>query len=147
MIIQELRINARIVKLAAEIVLQRELLTRTRQKSCSAPAKCDFGPHGTPPVRNLVRYLSAISRFYPEPGARHVPMLLLNICSAWTDIALSTSTPWAAFLLLSRALRIQRRFCQFGLNALRIALCRCRCLEGSKLTRTSSPSFVNTDSD
>ncbi|KAJ6464046.1 hypothetical protein C8R45DRAFT_507295 [Mycena sanguinolenta] len=33
---------------------------------------------------------------FPKPGARHIPMLLLNICHAWTEIALSTPALWAA---------------------------------------------------
>ncbi|KAJ7458009.1 hypothetical protein B0H11DRAFT_2286787 [Mycena galericulata] len=33
------------------------------------------------------------------PGAHDVPMLLLNICSAWTDIALSTPALWAAIFI------------------------------------------------
>ncbi|KAJ7748784.1 hypothetical protein DFH07DRAFT_713969, partial [Mycena maculata] len=32
----------------------------------------------------------------PEPGAHHVPMLFLNICNAWTSIALSTPALWAS---------------------------------------------------
>ncbi|KAJ7657481.1 hypothetical protein B0H17DRAFT_870855, partial [Mycena rosella] len=32
----------------------------------------------------------------PQPGARDIPMLLLNICNAWTDIALSTPALWEA---------------------------------------------------
>ncbi|KAJ7655833.1 hypothetical protein DFH06DRAFT_484121 [Mycena polygramma] len=31
-----------------------------------------------------------------EPGSRHIPMLFLNVCSAWSDIALSTPALWAA---------------------------------------------------
>ncbi|KAJ7922928.1 hypothetical protein B0H13DRAFT_2655286 [Mycena leptocephala] len=36
------------------------------------------------------------SPFRPTPGARSLPMLLLNICSAWTHIALSTPALWAS---------------------------------------------------
>ncbi|KAJ7102813.1 hypothetical protein C8R44DRAFT_347035 [Mycena epipterygia] len=32
----------------------------------------------------------------PKPGAFQVPMLFLNICNAWTDIALSTPALWAS---------------------------------------------------
>ncbi|KAF7328826.1 hypothetical protein MVEN_02511500 [Mycena venus] len=31
---------------------------------------------------------------FPEPGACHTPMLLLNICHAWSAIALSTPDLW-----------------------------------------------------
>ncbi|KAF7328824.1 F-box domain-containing protein [Mycena venus] len=33
---------------------------------------------------------------FPEPGARHTPMLLLHICHAWSAIALSTPDLWAS---------------------------------------------------
>ncbi|KAJ7458013.1 hypothetical protein B0H11DRAFT_204996 [Mycena galericulata] len=33
------------------------------------------------------------------PGAHDVPMLLLNICSAWTDIALSTPVLWVTIFI------------------------------------------------
>ncbi|KAJ7680138.1 hypothetical protein B0H17DRAFT_1138747 [Mycena rosella] len=32
----------------------------------------------------------------PQPGAHEIPMLFLNICNAWTDIALSTPALWEA---------------------------------------------------
>ncbi|KAJ7453653.1 hypothetical protein B0H11DRAFT_271506 [Mycena galericulata] len=32
----------------------------------------------------------------PEPGAHCAPMLLLNVCNAWSEIALSTPALWAA---------------------------------------------------
>ncbi|KAJ6541981.1 hypothetical protein DFH09DRAFT_1041357 [Mycena vulgaris] len=32
----------------------------------------------------------------PKPGGRHLPMLLLDICNAWTDIAHSTPQLWDA---------------------------------------------------
>ncbi|KAJ7302070.1 hypothetical protein DFH08DRAFT_723533, partial [Mycena albidolilacea] len=31
---------------------------------------------------------------FPQPGAIHIPMLLLNICNTWRDIALSTPSFW-----------------------------------------------------
>ncbi|KAF7338207.1 hypothetical protein MVEN_02045800 [Mycena venus] len=35
----------------------------------------------------------------PEPGPRTAPMLLVNVCNSWTDIAISTSALWAAIHL------------------------------------------------
>ncbi|KAJ7762056.1 hypothetical protein DFH07DRAFT_883466 [Mycena maculata] len=32
----------------------------------------------------------------PEPASSHIPMLLLNVCNAWTEIALSTPALWSA---------------------------------------------------
>ncbi|KAJ7762042.1 hypothetical protein DFH07DRAFT_939665 [Mycena maculata] len=36
------------------------------------------------------------SNFLPEPGAAHIPMLFLNICSSWSHIAVSTPALWTA---------------------------------------------------
>ncbi|KAJ7762053.1 hypothetical protein DFH07DRAFT_815091 [Mycena maculata] len=33
---------------------------------------------------------------FPEPGSSHIPMLFLNVCKAWTEIALSTPALWSA---------------------------------------------------
>ncbi|KAJ7046940.1 hypothetical protein C8F04DRAFT_938210, partial [Mycena alexandri] len=35
---------------------------------------------------------------YPQPDVCAAPMLLLNICDAWTNIALSTPAIWAALV-------------------------------------------------
>ncbi|KAF7361513.1 F-box domain-containing protein [Mycena sanguinolenta] len=40
-------------------------------------------------------FLRSLSPF-PKPGVSHAPMLLLNVCNAWTDIALSTPDLWTA---------------------------------------------------
>lgn len=40
-------------------------------------------------------FIQSLPPSHPEPGAHHVPMLLLNVCNAWTTIALSTPTLWA----------------------------------------------------
>ncbi|KAJ7457960.1 hypothetical protein B0H11DRAFT_203451 [Mycena galericulata] len=36
----------------------------------------------------------------PEPGAHRVPMLLLNVCNAWSEIALSTPALWATIAVV-----------------------------------------------
>jgi hypothetical protein len=41
---------------------------------------------------------------FPQPGAIHIPMLLLNICNTWRDIALSTPSLWAAIHITIRGL-------------------------------------------
>ncbi|KAJ7312974.1 hypothetical protein DFH08DRAFT_896343 [Mycena albidolilacea] len=95
MSIQEL--HTRIVKLEAEIVLQRELLKNLERDKGLAQRQLNAA---LDPMERLpfeissdifVRSLDA----FPESGAHHVPMLLLNICNAWTDIALSTPSLWA----------------------------------------------------
>ncbi|KAJ7896346.1 hypothetical protein B0H14DRAFT_3612344 [Mycena olivaceomarginata] len=37
---------------------------------------------------------------FPDVGPLHAPMLLLNICHTWTDIALSTPSLWAAIHII-----------------------------------------------
>ncbi|KAJ7649923.1 hypothetical protein FB45DRAFT_730999, partial [Roridomyces roridus] len=36
------------------------------------------------------------ARGYPRPQAHHAPLMLLNICRSWTEIALSTPALWAS---------------------------------------------------
>ncbi|KAJ7457961.1 hypothetical protein B0H11DRAFT_1818053, partial [Mycena galericulata] len=36
----------------------------------------------------------------PEPGVHRVPMLLLNVCNAWSEIAISTPALWAAIAVV-----------------------------------------------
>ncbi|KAF7338184.1 hypothetical protein MVEN_02043300 [Mycena venus] len=56
------------------------------------------------PVARLPLELSSEIFFHcipprPKPGSRAAPMLLLNVCSAWSDIALSTPMLWATIHL------------------------------------------------
>ncbi|KAJ7302105.1 hypothetical protein DFH08DRAFT_978212 [Mycena albidolilacea] len=37
---------------------------------------------------------------FPQPGALHLPMLLLNVCAAWSRIAVSTPSLWAGIRIL-----------------------------------------------
>ncbi|KAJ7896295.1 hypothetical protein B0H14DRAFT_3612264, partial [Mycena olivaceomarginata] len=37
---------------------------------------------------------------FPQPGALHLPMLLLNVCDAWSRIAVSTPSLWAGIHIL-----------------------------------------------
>ncbi|KAJ7827994.1 hypothetical protein B0H13DRAFT_2118473 [Mycena leptocephala] len=90
--VEELR--ARIEKLSTEIILQRELLKKLEHDKSLVQ-------------RQLNSVLDPVARLPLEISseiflrrARHVPMLLLNICNAWTDIALSTPSLWAAIRIV-----------------------------------------------
>ncbi|KAJ7646041.1 hypothetical protein DFH06DRAFT_1332975 [Mycena polygramma] len=86
MSVDELR--ARIAKLSTEIDLQKELL-----KSCRSG--------GTPLEVSSEIFLQSLP-LLPEPVARgHSPLLLLNICNIWTDIALPTPALWANIHIVS----------------------------------------------
>ncbi|KAJ7649839.1 hypothetical protein FB45DRAFT_708071, partial [Roridomyces roridus] len=39
-------------------------------------------------------FLQCLPKHKPQPGALEVPMLLLNVCTAWTNIALSVPALW-----------------------------------------------------
>ncbi|KAJ7302197.1 hypothetical protein DFH08DRAFT_905730 [Mycena albidolilacea] len=96
MTIQELR--ADIAKLDTGIDFQRELLKRLERDRSVKQRQLNSA---LDPVARLPLELSSDIFLrslppFPEPGDPDVPILLLNICNAWTDIALSTPSLWAA---------------------------------------------------
>ncbi|KAF7328775.1 F-box domain-containing protein [Mycena venus] len=96
MSVQELR--ARIQKLSSEIELQKKLLNKLERDKCLVQRQLNAV---LDPVARLPLEISSeifLQSLAPiaQPGARHLPMLLLNVCHAWADIALSTPALWAA---------------------------------------------------
>ncbi|KAK7037876.1 F-box domain-containing protein [Favolaschia claudopus] len=91
-------IEARISKLAADIELQTEVLRQLHQLKSAAQRELND-------IRNLFsrlppELLSQIFQYCrpdgpPKPDPRAVPMLLLNVCHRWTDMALSLPDLWA----------------------------------------------------
>ncbi|KAJ7102812.1 hypothetical protein C8R44DRAFT_808579 [Mycena epipterygia] len=94
--VQEVR--AHIEKLSVDIDRQKEVLKQLQQCKSAAQRQLNsiFDPVARLPLEIssdiFIRCLPPI----PKPGASHVPMLLLNICNTWTDIALSTPALWAS---------------------------------------------------
>ncbi|KAJ7659409.1 hypothetical protein B0H17DRAFT_1185528 [Mycena rosella] len=85
-------LQARIGRLSDEIVRQKQVLQDLeRQQKCGpGPAQRRSRSSGTPTPRNFIPNL------HTRPSPRHAPMLFLNICNAWTDIAFSAPALWAS---------------------------------------------------
>ncbi|KAJ7666925.1 hypothetical protein DFH06DRAFT_1185067 [Mycena polygramma] len=98
MSVEELR--ARIAKLTAEIDVQRELLKKMEEERSLLQRQLNVGRD---PIARLPLEISS-SIFvwclpvdtHISPSAGRASMLLLNICNAWTKIALSTPALWVA---------------------------------------------------
>ncbi|KAJ7102807.1 hypothetical protein C8R44DRAFT_859037 [Mycena epipterygia] len=92
------QLQARIEQLSVDIDRQKEVL---KQLECS---KSDIqrelngilDPVARLPLEISSEIFIQCLPLRPEPGAFHAPTLFLNICNAWTDIALATSALWAS---------------------------------------------------
>ncbi|KAJ7102749.1 hypothetical protein C8R44DRAFT_887490 [Mycena epipterygia] len=103
MCIKELQ--AYIEKVSANIKRQKKVLKQLEHSKSAA--QCHINALLDPVARLPFEILLEIfiqclpthqHRFWhiPVAGASYVPMLLLNICNAWTEIALSTPALWAS---------------------------------------------------
>ncbi|KAJ7682419.1 hypothetical protein DFH06DRAFT_1464141 [Mycena polygramma] len=95
--LEELR--ARIEALSSKIAVQRELLKNLEREKSLAQRQLNglLDPIARLPLEiSSEIFLQTLPSIPKRPGARKGPMLLLNICNAWTDIALSTHDLWAA---------------------------------------------------
>ncbi|KAJ6558227.1 hypothetical protein B0H19DRAFT_132460 [Mycena capillaripes] len=94
--VQELR--ARIAKLSAEIELHKDVLKKLEQDKSLVQRQLNavLDPVAQLPLEISSEIFLQSLPILPKPGLNNVPMLLLNICSAWTDIALSTPDLWTA---------------------------------------------------
>ncbi|KAF7361460.1 hypothetical protein MSAN_01179100 [Mycena sanguinolenta] len=93
-------VRERIAKFDIEINLQRELLKKLERDKSLAQRQLNsiLDPIARLPWEiSSEIFLQSLPPFPAEHGARHVPMLLLNICNTWSAIALSTPALWTAF--------------------------------------------------
>ncbi|KAJ7449988.1 hypothetical protein B0H11DRAFT_323287 [Mycena galericulata] len=91
-------LQARIKKISADIEQQKKILNDLERSKRLAERQLNAVRD---PVAQLPLEISSeifLQSLPPlsEPRAHHIPMLLLNVCSAWTDIALSTPALWAS---------------------------------------------------
>ncbi|KAJ7464799.1 hypothetical protein B0H11DRAFT_2198011 [Mycena galericulata] len=99
-------LEAQIEKLSADIAGQKKILANLEKSKSLVQRQLNAVRD---PVARLPLEISSeiFLRCLPplsEPGAHHVPMLFLNICNIWTDIALSTPALWATIrIVLPRA--------------------------------------------
>ncbi|KAJ7458008.1 hypothetical protein B0H11DRAFT_1873487, partial [Mycena galericulata] len=95
-------LQARIAKISADIELQKAVLKNLEHSKTIVQRQLNSVRD---PVTRLPLEISTeiFSQCLPPlpmpPGAHRIPMRLLNICSAWTDIALSTPALWAAIFI------------------------------------------------
>ncbi|KAJ7453694.1 hypothetical protein B0H11DRAFT_272149 [Mycena galericulata] len=98
---EELQVQALIEDISANIERQEEVLRQLRHSKCAAQRQLNAirDPVARLPLEiSSSIFVNCLERF-PEPGARHAPMLFLNVCSAWTSIALSTPKLWTRIYL------------------------------------------------
>ncbi|KAJ6525074.1 hypothetical protein DFH09DRAFT_996332, partial [Mycena vulgaris] len=93
-------LEARIESLSADIERQKEVLKKLEKSKSAIQRQLN---NVRDPVERLPLEISSeiflqCSRLppRPQPGARYIPMLLMNICNAWSDIAIATPALWAA---------------------------------------------------
>ncbi|KAJ7748801.1 hypothetical protein DFH07DRAFT_1035568, partial [Mycena maculata] len=95
MSVQEL--EARLEKISADIDLQRELLKKLENSKILVQRQLNAvrDPVARLPLEiSSEIFIQSLSP-RPEPGSQNIPMLLLNVCNTWTNIALSTPRLWA----------------------------------------------------
>ncbi|KAF7328755.1 F-box domain-containing protein [Mycena venus] len=104
MSVQELR--RKIEKLSSEIDIQKKLLATLERDKILFQRQLNavLDPVARLPLEiSSEIFLQSLAPF-PEPGAHNTPMLLLSICHAWSNIALSTPSLWAVIdIVLPRA--------------------------------------------
>ncbi|KAJ7896389.1 hypothetical protein B0H14DRAFT_3612457 [Mycena olivaceomarginata] len=103
------KLCARIVKLRTNMEQQKKLLRKLEHNTSLAQRQLNtmFDPMACLPLKiSSEIFLKCLASSgcgtgsHPEPGALRLPMLLLNICHAWTDIALATPSLWAAIHII-----------------------------------------------
>ncbi|KAJ7512856.1 hypothetical protein B0H11DRAFT_2213409 [Mycena galericulata] len=91
-------LQTRIETISAEIAQQQKILNDLWQSKSQVQRQLNAVRDPVarlPPEISSEIFMQCLPPF-SEPGAHHIPMLLLNICNTWTDIALSIPALWAA---------------------------------------------------
>ncbi|KAJ7472169.1 hypothetical protein FB451DRAFT_315266 [Mycena latifolia] len=85
-------------ELEADIVCQKEVLKNLERSKSTVQRQLNslLDPVTRLPLEISSEIFIQCLSSRPKPGRRHAPMLLLDICSAWTTIALSTPALWAS---------------------------------------------------
>jgi len=122
-------LQARIDKLVAVIDLQKEVLKQLEHSKSAAQRQLNAirDPVARLPLEiSSAIFLQCLPRAYPKLRARSPPILLLNVCQAWTEIALSTRALWAALHIDFPAVEMLQTWLQRTRNhPLSISLRRC----------------------
>ncbi|KAJ7748746.1 hypothetical protein DFH07DRAFT_560618 [Mycena maculata] len=92
-------LEARIGKISAEIELQKEVLKKLELSKMLVQRQLNAvrDPVARLPLEiSSEIFIQSLSLAHPELGSQNIPMLLLNVCNAWANIAISTPRLWAA---------------------------------------------------
>ncbi|KAJ7453597.1 hypothetical protein B0H11DRAFT_270165 [Mycena galericulata] len=97
-------LQARIAKISSDIELQPEKAVLKNLEHSKIVVQRQINSVRDPVARLPLEisseiFVQCVPPLPFRPGAHEVPMLLLNICSAWTDIALSTPALWATIFI------------------------------------------------
>ncbi|KAF8198197.1 hypothetical protein K438DRAFT_701920 [Mycena galopus ATCC 62051] len=95
-------IQALIAKLSADIHLQKEVLQQLERAKSLAQRQLNAirDPVARLPLEiSSEIFVQCLPPHHLKPAAHTVPLLLLNVCNTWTDIALSTPALWTAIHL------------------------------------------------
>ncbi|KAJ7453624.1 hypothetical protein B0H11DRAFT_1665734, partial [Mycena galericulata] len=91
-------LQARIAKISADIELQKAVLKNLERSKILFQRQLNSvrDPVARLPLEISSEIFIQCLPPLPVPGAHRAPMLLLNVCNAWTGIALSTPALWAS---------------------------------------------------
>ncbi|KAJ6463973.1 hypothetical protein C8R45DRAFT_505362 [Mycena sanguinolenta] len=105
-------LQGRVAKLSAEIQTQKEVLRRLEESKWAVQRELHAirVPIATLPLElSSEIFLQCLPPFPSPSEPSEAPMLLMNVCRAWTEVALATPALWAAIdLRHSRADVLQR---------------------------------------
>ncbi|KAJ6463987.1 hypothetical protein C8R45DRAFT_505571 [Mycena sanguinolenta] len=101
MSIEELQVLARIDKISADIEVQEKALRQLRISKSAAQRELNAlrDPIALLPVEISSEIFLQCLPSLPTPMHHEAPVLLMNVCHIWSDIALSTPTLWASIHL------------------------------------------------
>ncbi|KAF7336746.1 F-box domain-containing protein [Mycena venus] len=110
-------LEARIAKLSVDIDLQKEVLRQLESQKSAAQRQLNAirDPVARLPLEiSSEIFLLCLPSGGPKPEPPAAPILLLNVCNAWTEIALSSPELWAAIRLdgPSQAVEVLQRWLQ-----------------------------------
>ncbi|KAJ7748737.1 hypothetical protein DFH07DRAFT_942180 [Mycena maculata] len=92
-------LEACIEKISADIELQKEVLKKLELSKILVQRQLNAvrDPVARLPLEiSSEIFIQSLSLARPELGSQNIPMLLLNVCNAWANIAISTPRLWAA---------------------------------------------------
>jgi hypothetical protein len=115
-------LQARIVKISADIDLQKKVLEQLVKDKSAVQRQLNAvqDPVARLPLEISSKIFLECIPLPPIPGARFAPMLLLNVCHSWTNIALSTGALWAAICIeFSRRSQAKRQILKLWLHRAR----------------------------